>query len=79
MSITSGSGGPFVAPPQPAPGGQPPVAGWVSGIPIAPVAAIPLAGFALQNATPTILLTAVPNDGKQHVVIFEGWLLILTT
>lgn len=38
------------------------------GTPLTPVAATPLVGFALQNATPTLLTYTTPNDGKQHRV-----------
>jgi len=33
------------------------------------LAATPVAGFALQNGTPTILTWAVPNDGLLHRVL----------
>jgi hypothetical protein len=36
---------------------------------LALVAATPVAGFPLQNATPTIVTWTTPNDGKQHRVI----------
>jgi hypothetical protein len=35
-------------------------------------AATPVAGFALQNATPTILSWTAPNDGNQHRVLLIG-------
>ena len=35
-------------------------------------AATPMAGFALQNGTPTILSWTTPNDGQQHRVIVYG-------
>lgn len=36
------------------------------------VATTGIAGFALQNATPTILTWAVPNDGRLHTVLTHG-------
>lgn len=42
---------------------------------VAPVvgqlAATPAAGFALQNATPTVLSWTAPNDGQLHRVLFN--------
>jgi hypothetical protein len=40
------------------------------------VAATPAAGFALQNATPTILSWTVPNDGNLHQVMVLGELVV---
>jgi hypothetical protein len=40
------------------------------------LAATPAAGFALQNATPTILTWTAPNDGNLHRVIVVGELIV---
>jgi hypothetical protein len=41
-------------------------------------AATPLAGFPLQNATPTILSWTAPNDGQLHYATFIGSLSVTT-
>ena len=42
---------------------------WGPAAPLGQVAATPVAGFALQNGTPTICSWVVPNDGRQHRVL----------
>jgi len=42
---------------------------FVPGGGLQPVAATPAAGFPMQNATPTVLSWAVPNDGNLHEFI----------
>lgn len=39
----------------------------------------PAAGFALQNATPTILSWTAPNDGKLHMFTVQAMLLVTVT
>lgn len=73
MSITSGSGGPFVAPPGPSPSPQ---VGEYGKLGL--VASTGPNGFALQNASPVILQWAAPNDGLMHrAIIFS--LLVVTS
>lgn len=43
------------------------------------VAATPVAGFAKQNATPTILTWTAPNDGNQHRFIVFASQTVSTT
>ena len=33
-------------------------------------------GFALQNATPTILTATVPNDGRRHMILSTGFVVV---
>lgn len=46
--------------------------GFPSGGASLQVAATPLPGFPLQNATPNILAWTSPNDGKLHTVLAQG-------
>lgn len=51
---------------------------WGPAAPLGLVAATPLAGFALQNATPTILSWTAPNDGRYHRIHAFGQLYVAT-
>lgn len=42
------------------------------------VAATPLGGFALQNATPSIISWTTPNDGQLHAVELSAMLIVST-
>jgi hypothetical protein len=57
MSITSGSGGPFVAPP-----GPPPTGSGMAQSQTAP-------SYTLVNSTATILTVQVPADGRAHTCV----------
>ena len=43
---------------------------------LAKQAATPVAGFALVNATPTILSWSVPNDGQMHRFAVYGYIIV---
>lgn len=76
MSITSGSGGPFVAPPAVLP--VPPLVPGGAAPPLQLLASTGAAGFALVNGVPGILSVVFPLDGNLHRFIVFAYLAITT-
>lgn len=80
MTVLSASGnGYFSTDPHAVPPGPLPVVSWLSPNSVVPVASIVPTGFTLQNGTPSILQWQAPSDNNKHFVLFEGFLIVVTS